>query len=298
MQLELHLSNYGVSLVRKGERSMPRLQKTIRCVVGFLFLVVILSACEGIPVFVNPTPTPDTSHPPAPSKTIVFCNDESGSYPLSYFQSAARKVADWVGELVQPGQAGSTIYVRYINSDSYSDTAYFTTIDVPSIPYEPGELTPLPTPPPLDPPARGTATAATQATQIAYGNQKTSVETLLSDSQKTVKAKTDQLRKMPHPGTSSSDIWGCFQKATDLFLGTTGPNFLVIASDMEIAGPQQKVKVNLNNASVTVINFKCYDANSCYSRENYWVGALKNDHPGPIHFLDPESTAQKDQLFN
>jgi hypothetical protein len=206
-------------------------------------------------------------------------------------------VAGWIDQLVQPGQPGATIYVRYVNSNSYSDTAYFTTIDIPSIPAEPAELTPLPTPPPLNPPARATGTASTQATQIAYTSQKTSVDKLLSDSQKSVKAKTDQLRRMPHPGTTSSDIWGCFQKATDLFVGENGPKYLVIASDMEIAGRQQKVKVDLNNASVTVINFKCYDASSCYSRENFWTTALKNDHLGSMRFLDPESTAQKQQLF-
>ena len=264
---------------------------TIVCTLTF----VALSAC---PVFVDPKPTPTaTPVPAAPTATIVFCNDESGSYPVSYFQSAARKMADWVDKLVTPGQPGTTVYVRYINSDSYSDSAYYLTIDVPKVDNAPAQPTPLPTPPPLNPPARATATANTQATQTAYNNAKAAVDKEMSDGQKSVKDQTDHLRKMPHPGTSSSDIWGCFQKATDLFVGATGPKYLVIASDMEIAGPQQKVKVNLNGASVTIINYKCYDASSCYSRENYWTNALKSDQPGPIKFLDPETTSQKQQLF-
>lgn len=277
---------------------MQRHRRIGHIIIACALTFVILSACSGPQIFVDPTPTPAaTPDPLAPAKTIVFCDDESGSYPVSYFQSAARKVADWVDQLVQPGQAGSTVYVRYINSDSYSDSAYYLTIDVPKVDFAPAEPTPLPTPPPLNPPARATATANTLATQTAYDNAKTAVDKEMSDGQKSVKEQTDHLRKIPHPGTSSSDIWGCFQKATDLFVGATGPKYLVIASDMEIAGPQQKVKVNLNGASVTVINYKCYDASSCYSRENYWTNALKGDHPGTIKFLDPETTSQKQQLF-
>lgn len=276
---------------------MQRLRKNARLIASCILVIVVLSACDPPPIFVIPTPTPDTTIPLMLAKTIVFCNDESGSYPLSYFQSAAKKVASWIDQLVQPGQAGSTIYVRYINSDSYSDSAYYITIDVPKVDYEPAGLVPLPTPPPLNPPARATATADTLATQTAYNDQKAAVDKQLSDGKMSVKVQTDHLRQMPHPGTSSSDIWGCFQKATDLFLGATGPKYLVIASDMEIAGPQQKVKVNLNGANVTIINYKCYDASSCYSRENFWTNSLKGDHPGSIHFLDPESTSQKQQLF-
>lgn len=279
---------------------MQRVQRHAHLIVSCVLALVILSACDpGIPIFVKLTPTPAaTAVPLAPAKTIVFCNDESGSYPVSYFQSAARKVAGWVDQLVQPGQAGSTTYVRYINSDSYSDSAYYITIDVPSIGYEPSEPVPLPTPPPLNPPARATATSGTLAMQAAYNSQKAAIDKQLNDGKKAVKVQTDHLRQMPHLGSGSSDIWGCFQKATDLFLGVSGSKYLVIASDMEIAGPQQKVKVNLNGASVTVINYKCYDASSCYSRENYWVNALKGDHPGSIHFLDPETTSQKQQLFS
>ena len=102
---------------------------------------------------------------------------------------------------------------------------------------------------------------------------------------------------MPHPGSNSSDVWGCFQQATDLFVGTNGPKYLVIASDMQIAGPQQKMKVNLNGASVTVINYKSYDASSSYGREIFWTDALKGDHPGTIKFLDRETTSQIEQLF-
>lgn len=261
-------------------------------------LILSLSACSGIPIFVDPTATPAVAPVKlGPARTIAFCNDESGSYPISYFEAAARKVAGWVDQLVQPGQAGSTIYARYINSDSYSDSAYYITIDVPSIDYEPAEPTPLPTPPPLNPPARATATAATLATQTAYNDQKDAIDKQLADGKKIVKAQTDHLRQMPHFTAGSSDIWGCFQKATDLFAGVTGPKYLVIASDMEIVGPQQKVKVNLNGANVTVINYKCYDASSCYSRENYWTTALKGVHMGSMHFLDPETTSQKQQLF-
>lgn len=272
--------------------------------IGMAVLTLILGlvlACSA-PAIVVPTPTPfptATPIPSAPHKTIVFCVDETPSYPADYFHSATNKMADWVQTLVKPAQDGVTLYARWINYDSYSDqTAAGPVIKVPVIGPDAPAPQQLPTPPALRADVAQTATVEARLTQTAYISQHATIQQQVQSAQKSVQTQLQALRTMPYRDQAPSDIWGCPQRATDLMPGNlAGAKYLVIASDMEIAGPQEDIAVHLTGVTVFVINFKCDDASSCYSKENYWRPALTQAGASSVTFLERSDTEALDQLF-
>lgn len=271
---------------------------------GIAMLVLILGlalACSA-PSIIEPTPTPlptATPIPTTPHKTIVFCADETPSYPADYFHSATNKMADWVQALVKPAQDGITLYARWINYNSYADqSAGGPVIKVPAIGPDappPGQLS---TPPALRADIAKTATVEARLTQTAYETQHSAIEQQVKKAQADVQTQLQQLRGMPYRDQAPSDIWGCPQRATDLLPSSLpGTKYLVIASDMEIAGPQEDIAVHLTGVTVDVINFKCDDAASCYSKENYWRPALMQAGAPSVSFLGRSDTEALDQLF-
>lgn len=273
--------------------------------VALALLVLTLGlvlACSA-PSIVVPTPTPIPTATPIPSaahKTIVFCADETPSYPADYFHSATNKMADWVQALVKPAQDGVTLYARWINYDSYSDqTAAGAVVKVPAI----GPDAPAPeqgaTAPPLRADLARTATIEAHLTQTAYVTQHAAIQKQVQAAQADVQKQLQQVRGMPYRDRAPSDIWGCPQRATDLLPSNlAGAKYLVIASDMEIAGPQEDIAVRLQGVTVFVINFKCDSAASCYDKENYWRPALMKAGASSVTFLERSDTEALDQLFS
>jgi len=96
----------------------------IGAVIGlFISLVGLVAIGCTVPPIIQQPPTPDPQPTPVPPRkpiTIVFCDDETGSYPKSLFRLAAGKMADWIIPLLQANQSGVTAYVQLINADSYS----------------------------------------------------------------------------------------------------------------------------------------------------------------------------------
>src|SRR5262249_30886018 len=155
------------------------------------------------------------------------------------FRPALNKVAEWFQKLVQPGQDGAILYVRWITKNSYSDTAQaLPPIELSTIPWAPAPLTPIPTAQPFDRNGRATVVAAATQTQSTYIAQQATVTSGLATANQQVSAQLVKVRRLPYYELGPSDIWGCPQRAGEIFHdappGTD--KYLVIASDMEIVG--------------------------------------------------------------
>src|SRR5574340_1473796 len=89
----------------------------ITSVFASILLTVMVIACSSptIQLVVTPTPTVKVIVPPALAhKTIIFCDDETGSYSPDYFHAAAAQVAAWVQGVPQANTSGATVYVQWI----------------------------------------------------------------------------------------------------------------------------------------------------------------------------------------
>jgi hypothetical protein len=273
-----------------------------------VFLVLLsFAACDPSslsPVGPDPTAPPTaTPRPIAPAKTIVFCDDETPSYPMGYFTNAASKMADWIDLLAQPAQAGTTVYVQYIKGNSFAEDALIDSFTIPAL--GPAPLPPIPYPTPVvgDVYGAATATATTRAAATTYSQAMEQFSAQLKAAQSTVKQHTDGLRHVVDHQVGPSDIWGCPQSATSRFTdaGLSHPagtqKYLVIASDMEMVGLQEQVSVDLTGVQVFVINFKCDDAYSCKDKSDYWTQRLTADHAASVTFLRTDETQVLTQLF-
>jgi len=270
-----------------------------RSVVLASMTLLSLVACDITTAPGRPTPT-STPIPTAPKKSIVFCADETGSYPeRTYFRPAVNKMADWIEKLVQPAQDGTLIYIRWINFNSYSDQSQaLAPIEIPAIEPYPAALTPLPSPQPFRPDQRATATIGTQQTKTAYDDTRKRVDNGVSQTRLDIHQKVAGLRQLPYRSLGPSDIWGCPQRATELFQAVKGAKYLVIASDMEIVGPQQRVEVHLDGVKVIVIDYKCDSAFECSSKTKYWNTELGKAGAASVTFYSPDQTTAIDQLFS
>jgi hypothetical protein len=286
---------------------MPVKQKYLRGVFAAawtgLFSVMML-ACM-VPTIIEPDPTATpipTPIPLAPVKVVVVCVDETPSYPEALFRSAVNKTADWAAQLVQPDQAGALIYVRYINSDSYADTsAAALTVTIPPIGPLPAPTVGISTPAPLHAQDAQTATVATRETRTAYGAQATAVADLVAAARAKVAPQLQKLRALPYNVNAPSDIWGCPQRATEIFadpqFGGQAHKYLVMASDMQSEGMQNQAVVRLHGVKVYVINFLCEDVYSCNSTRDYWTTNLLGAGATSVTFLGDQDTATTQQLF-
>lgn len=290
-----------------GNRSLPRLNSRRRELLvlstALLAGLVVLVSCAGVgsgfQVFVTPTlppPTP-TPIPPIPHKTIVFCDDETGSYSPGNFHAAARAVSNWVNGLVTSNESGATVYVQWINTNSYTDSSTYLTFDVPAVMAAPEPLTPIPTAPSLERNEKNTRIAEVTETATAYAKGQVAFNAQYSQAQKTVSAYAAKVRQIPYYFAGSSDIWGCLQRASErLAESSDAIKYLVIASDMDPVGEQERASVNLHGVKVVVIFFQTSDVGSYNSRVNYWTSAITHAGASKPEFFRPGDQLPQ-QLF-
>jgi hypothetical protein len=251
-------------------------------------------------IIVNPpTPTPTaTPIPPRKPITIMFCDDDTGSYPKSLYKSAAGKMADWITPLLQANQSGVTVYVQRINRDTYSIDSTAMTIQIPAMGPAPATPAPLDKPQAFDANAASTGTAVARVTATAYSSANTRFQAQFGQAQEQLAQDVQALRNLRYHGIDGSDIWGCPQRATErLQAAPAGAKYLVIASDMQIVGPQQHLHVALAGVKVVIINYKCGDVYACTSKTAYWKSAFRDAHAASVAFKDPSQTSVINQLF-
>ncbi len=107
------------------------------------------------------------------------------------------------------------------------------------------------------------------------------------------------LRDLPDNDIAPSDIWGCPQRATEIFqpLPASTIKYLVMASDMEIAGMQEYRAVQLKGVHFAVINYLCDDVNECADKTNYWTSHMQAAGVADLQFLHADQTDAVSQLF-
>lgn len=285
-----------------SERGHGGLPVRVGVVVSLFLTMVGLVAigCNAPTIIVTPaTPVPTaTPVPPRGPITIVFCDDETGSYPRSLFKSAAAKMANWITPLFRANQSGVTVYVQWINKDSYTIDSTAMTIQIPAIGPQPADPSSLPTPQPFDANGAATATVASKGTATAFASIEQQYQTQFDQAQAQLARDTKALRNLRDGGINGSDIWGCPQRATErLRAAPAGAKYLVIASDMQIVGPQQHLDVELPGVKVFVINYKCGDVYACNSKTAFWTRGFRSAHAASVTFDDPGQTFVIDQLF-
>ncbi len=270
-------------------------KRTIQGIVGVLaslLLTIVVIACSGptIQLIVTPTPTVQiTLPPPIPHKTIIFCDDETGSYSPVYFHSAANQVAAWVTSIPQSNESGATVYIQWIEENSYSDAATYGRYDILAVPYDPPPPGAVATVPAMQAEQQQTAIASATTLSEAYQQQHAAYLSQLSAAQTGAASVARQIQRIQHNTAGSSDIWGCLQRATERF--AEAPNdlkYLVIASDMEPVGPQEHAQVDLHGVQVTIINFETDAVGSYDSRVNYWTTQITKSGAAKPKFYRPD----------
>ena len=158
---------------------------------------------------------------------------------------------------------------------------------------------PLPTPRPFDANGAATKTVAARGTAAAFTAAQQQFQMQFDGAQQHLAQDAQALRRLRYRGINGSDIWGCPQRATErLRSAPAGAKYLVIASDMQVVGPQQRLDVELPGVKVYIINYKCGDVFACNSKTTFWSKAFRDAHAAAVAFKDPGQTAVIDQLFS
>ena len=215
----------------------------------------------------------------------MFCDDETPSYQVGYFRAAAITFANWSEGLVRGNSSGASVYVQWIKDNSYADDATYLSFVVPAIGPEPIPPGALPTVPALERNEKETATAETAKLGSQYQSALANWQGSITAATKAVKQETSLIRTMPDRRIGPSDIWGCPQFASERFSEVPHDmKVLVIASDMDMVGPQEKADVTLNGVVVDVIDFETSDVGSYGARTQYWSQHLKQAGAASVTF--------------
>lgn len=265
--------------------AFPKNQRQAHLSLGLISVMCVvlgLVACNaswttditGTPVPTSgPTATPI---PPAPHRIVVFCDDETGSYSISNFKQAAIQFASWVRNLERPNTSGASVYVQWINSNSYQDSSTYLAFEAPPIPQQPAVPGPVPTEIPLHTNENATAFAGATDTAVTYATAAPVWQSQFAQAKATIDGASAKIQRMPYQEAFSSDIWGCLQRATERFAERpSDAKFLVIASDMQPVGLQEVGPVRLYGASVTIIYFETSQVGVADQYKSYWTAHIK-----------------------
>jgi hypothetical protein len=293
----------------KEEKTMKQKGKHVTYLLLFFLAQVLVGCGTEVGLISHPTPVATVKTmvvPIAPFITVNFCDDVTTSNPRVYFDQARQLMAQWTEQLVRPAEAGANVFVQWINHNSYEPESTIQIIVVPSLPANPTppNLIPYPTPSDTGNPFEGATATATSQQAIAtvkaannkaqadYQGEMSNQRARLKRAGAMVKEETQKLINLtPDPDNMSSDIWGCIQRASERLQAVGGKKFLIIASDMEMTGPQEHNAVQqLQGVTVILIFYYCEHAQPCSDKTAYWQAAFKRSEAAAIHFFEPSQS--------
>lgn len=184
----------------------------------------------------------------ATGKFYVLCLDTT-AYP--YLGKVVKAVAQELMSDVTPGNVPEQVDVQAISADSLSPAAeLMPPIVVPKIP-------PQPTPP--DPNVDIGGTAAYQQAVAYYNSQLAVMRQAGAAAAAQLSPELQQLATLNPPEANLTDIWGCVTQASMILAGApTGySKYLVLATDLQEAGPQNVGNIDLQDVTVSVADYDC-----------------------------------------
>jgi hypothetical protein len=248
---------------------------------SFVLLPLTLAACGSLSSLAEwqGSPTPEVTTPvgvPAdlghPGQ-LMICIDRSTSYRFT--NDVLEAIAEMLPQLVRPGP-GWSIHLRWLAENSYRPEAAIMNIKVPPLPAEP-------TPPPDE--ANPFARREDAGRRAAYDDEMAGYLEQLSEAKADVQDQAAQLRGLSWEQAYGSDIWGCVQKASEL-LGADG-GWLLIASDLEEYGQQQKAAPSVNDVHVHIVYWQVDEAARAAEIQETWRGWLGDAGAVEVKFHDP-----------
>ncbi|WP_448595610.1 hypothetical protein [Thermoflexus hugenholtzii] len=269
-----------------------------RMILGVMILVTACIGGVGTPEVAGspapfPTPAPSPTATPLPPPThMVICIDRSGSYQ-EWTRPALLAIADLIPELVTSG-AGWRIDIRWIEANSYRPEAHIGTFELPPLPPLPGPMptfTPWPTP--ENPLERYEPTREAQATRQAAAEASLTatrewIQRSYQDAHRKALEFAETIRRLQPEVAQRSDIWGCLIKASELFVSRpNSERWLIIASDMEEAGTQQKNSLKLHGVHVRIVFWKATKAAQARQLRELWTQRFQEAGAADVGFFDP-----------
>lgn len=239
-------------------------------------------------------------------RVVTACLDISSSYPRQDFDSAKKAIADGIDAAVQPNEDGMLVYVNWITSNSWDPSSTVTTIRIPPLPADPATpvLQPLPTPagnPYADAEATKQVNAANAKLMKDYEQLLIQQHAKLSQVQAQVRVQTNRLRTLnPTVDTVSSDMYGCFERASERFQGVGDVKYLLAATDLENSEWSQWIQggVQLSGVHVRLDWFYCADAPRCAGIMRGWRDVFTQAGATDIRFSDPAQSQALPRLFS
>lgn len=244
------------------------------------------SACQ---VFEAPLPesTPVPSAPmnaAAPPQQMVVCLDRSTSYRFT--AEALQAVSGLIPHLVKPG-GGWTVHVRWVQENSFMPEAHVATIAIPAITSAPAAPpTPLPEDNPFARREKERRQKDWEQQQVKHYLAVVAYQQDIAKSRAQVQEQADRLKGLAWEPALGSDIWGCIEKASELMAPSEG-RWLLIASDLEEFGPQQKAAPSLSGARVHIIFFQVDEAARAVHVQTAWRQWLGEAGAVEVEFHDP-----------
>lgn len=274
--------------------------------------ILLLAGCG-----VTPTPLSDPSDgslsgptmqpivvPHRVRMTIVYCPDNTTSYPRSDFLNANRLVANWLDAAVTPNQDGAVAYVNLINSHSYQPQSTPLTIQIPPMPPDPSEpaMRSLAAPtgdPFIDAQRKAHVQAENTATMHVYQATLAHLHAQLAHVRAQVRQETDQLRRLnPPPDAVGTSVWGCIERAADRFSGVVGAKYLLLASDLEEnEWVDYTLTYSLRGVHALALFYYCQTAPSCRAKSAVWSHTLLAAGATDVRFLDPAASPVQPNPF-
>jgi hypothetical protein len=247
-------------------------QTIMMLVVALLFLV--FSGCNRQQGNVgNPTAiregsaqaaqTPQNQSKP---KTVVVGLDKTGSYDI------AKAGREQTARLLFSSACQCDVwYFRWIERNSYNDSASIFTLRLPEIPSKP------------DNPFDRRALAAWQAKMASINSLKRQAAQRLVD-----------LRPEPDSSTRMTDVWGFLAKALELLANVPDgrEKVIVMASDLE-DNMGRRVPLNLKEVRVVVLALQSgNEPAKAQRKKEFWAKVFKDSEALNVRFLDPSESPE------
>jgi hypothetical protein len=244
-----------------------------------------------------------------PSLSLVVCFDASSSYPAVLLERARRQTRAMIERRAAPGHITTRVWARWITHDSKSVSAempYFAVGAVSPNP-TPTPNRPKPTPSPelkdprymYDRPGREAIAAKDAAAVAAWEAEvaehaaadKRALETRDRELEE-ARAQAAQggavIEEAPLPSVGGSDIHGCVVKAAGILARETGAKFLLIWSDIEEYGLQNKGALSLDGVNVRIV-LHCDRQAACEHQVGLWSPVFANAHAASVEWFDSDA---------
>ena len=198
---------------------------------------------------------------------VVAGIDVSRSYNMA--EQGAVMLADAVQKEFRPGDA---LFVRFIQTHSYDETAAFCTVRLPPVPPMPDN--------PYDRAGRLQVRQTQQRTEALRGA--------------TVRRLSEfRVAEVPEPERSGTDIYGFLAKAAELFGNASDVDKeLMLATDLVDNRRQQIGNVSLAGVRVVIFYFQNgADVSQAQRRKAFWTDELKRLGASEVVFMDPSEGA-------